>query len=75
MHTSDPRPDSKLLSLPADIAEATWSGWQCIAHALHRQRCESATDRRSQLLHLLGWLAGNLLLVGLLYLLYRYSRF
>ncbi|WP_287881477.1 hypothetical protein [Aquitalea sp.] len=75
MHTSDSRHDSKLLSLPADIAEATWNGWQCIAHTLHRQRCEPATSRRSQLLHLLGWLAGNLLLVGLLYLLYRYSRF
>lgn len=75
MHTSDPQQNRKLLSLPADIAEATWNGWQCIAHTLHRQRCEPAASRRSQLLHLLGWLAGNVLLVGLLYLLYRFSRF
>ncbi|BBF83885.1 hypothetical protein DLM_0203 [Aquitalea magnusonii] len=75
MHPSDSRHDRKLLSLPAEIAEATWTGWQCIAHTLHHQRCEPASDRRSQLLHLLRWLAGNLLLVGLLYLLYRYSRF
>lgn len=75
MHTSDPRQDNKLLSLPADIAEATWSGWQCIAHTLQRQRCVPEADKRSQLRHLLSWLAGNLLLVGLFYLLYRFSRF
>ncbi|WP_199101999.1 hypothetical protein [Aquitalea sp. ASV11] len=75
MHTSNPRHDKNLLSLPADIAEATWSGWQCIANTLHRQRCESADDRPAGLRHMLGWLAGNLVLVGLLYLLYRFSRF
>ncbi|MBA4708988.1 hypothetical protein [Aquitalea aquatica] len=75
MHTRDPQQDHRLLSLPADIAEATWSGWQCIAHTLHRQRCEPARDQHSQWRHILGWLAGNLLLVALLYLLYRFSRF
>lgn len=75
MHTRDPQQDNRLLSLPANIAEATWNGWQCIAHTLHRQRCEPATDQQSQWRHILGWLAGNLLLVALLYLLYRFSRF
>lgn len=75
MHTSKPPQDKSLLTLPADIAESTWSGWQCIANTLHRQRCEAPDTQSARWRHLLRWLAGNLVLVGLLYLLYRFSRF
>ncbi|QBJ77305.1 hypothetical protein [Aquitalea sp. USM4] len=75
MHTSNPHHAKNLLSLPADIAESTWSGWQCIANTLHRQRCEALGTQSARWRHLLRWLAGNLVLVGLLYLLYRFSRF
>lgn len=75
MHTSNPHHAKNLLSLPADIAESTWSGWQCIVNTLHRQRCEAPDTQSARWRHLLRWLAGNLVLVGLLYLLYRFSRF
>jgi hypothetical protein len=73
MHTSNPRHDKNLLSLPADIAESTWSGWQCIANTLHRQRCEPASPGRlAPHAGLAGRQPGP---GGLLYLLYRFSRF
>jgi hypothetical protein len=54
MHTSNPRHDKNLLSLPADIAESTWSGWQCVptpcignvakARMIARQACATCWD-------------------------------
>ena len=75
MHTNDPRQANRLLSLPADIAEATWNGWQCIAQTLHHQRCEQPPTSGHWLRHAISWLIGNLVLVALLYFLYRFTRF
>jgi|GEM_PF-4574977 len=75
MRLPDQQHDHPLLSVPASIAEATWDGWQCLGQALHRHPCQPAADRRQLIVHILGWLAGNALLVSLLYLLYRFSRF
>jgi predicted lipid-binding transport protein (Tim44 family) len=72
MHTSDPRTTKTCYHCPPILPNPPGMA----GNASPTPCTVNGANRRSpgRLAHMLGWLAGNLL-VGLLYLLYRFSRF